>query len=130
MTNANLGVCGQVLEYQYPDGVTGMLKAQTYKYHHRRRLAEYLLTTILFIVFFCEARVITVRFAAVCTFTTMAEEDKRPVFFFDIDNCVRLSLLECRAFANHCLLALFKELVCIVRKKGTLLTVLHRQECS
>lgn len=26
----------------------------------------------------------------------MAEEDTRPVFFFDIDNCVSLSLLDAR----------------------------------
>lgn len=65
MTNANLGVCGQVFEYRYPDGVTGMLDAQTYKYHHRRRLAEYLLTTVSIIVFFCEAKGITVEFAAI-----------------------------------------------------------------
>lgn len=73
-----------------------MLEAQTYKYHHKLRLQEYLLTTISYIILFCKSEGVHSRGCCHLHFITMTEENTRPVFFFDIDNCVSFSLLDAR----------------------------------
>lgn len=82
MTNANLAVCGgQVLEYRYIDGVTPMLQAQTYKYHHRLRISGSLFTTILYTALFANLRVFTVGLLPFALHNNGARRHKTGVLF-------------------------------------------------